>query len=144
MTAMNWKTSENQERLVLTNEKYWKSTFIYYLYAQKNRDENYLWFYPEISDRHIAEIRDVKPDESSKWGHDPMNWISKTGVDHQFDCGKEAYFAKDFALQKFAKSRYRFAKAPSILKRFERDKKREDFEHQKYISNWCKNLINRN
>lgn len=71
MSSMNWKMSENQERLIITNEKYWKSTFIYYLYAQKNREENYLWFYPEISDEHIAEIRDVKPDETSKWGHEP-------------------------------------------------------------------------
>lgn len=71
MTSMNWRLSENQDRLVLTNEKYWKSTAIYYLYAQKNRQENYLWFYPSISDESIAQIRDVRPDETSKWGNDP-------------------------------------------------------------------------
>lgn len=71
MSSFNWRTSEHQERLVHTNEKFWKSTFIYYLYSQKNREENYLWFYPEISDEHIAEIRDVRPDDSSKWGSEP-------------------------------------------------------------------------
>lgn len=67
MSVSTWKNSENQERLVLTNEKYWKSTAIFYLYAQKNREENFLWFYTDISDEHIAEIRDMRPDEGSKW-----------------------------------------------------------------------------
>lgn len=130
MTSMNWRLSENQDRLVLTNEKYWKSTAIYYLYAQKNRQENYLWFYPSISDESIAQIRDVRPDETSKWGNEPENWVSKTGKDHQFDTIKYAYFAKDFALQSFLKTRYRFGKAPSIIRRFEKAKKAEETKQQ--------------
>ena len=36
MTVSNWRMSDNHERLVLTNEKFWKSTAIFYLYSQKN------------------------------------------------------------------------------------------------------------
>jgi hypothetical protein len=137
MTSMNWRKSDNQERLIITNEKFWKSTAIYYLYAQKHKEENFLWFYPDISDEHITEIRDVKPDETSKWGSEPENWISKTGKDHQFDCIKYAYFAKDFALQSLALSRYRFGKAPSIMKRFEkRQKKQEDIQQNEMKKSW--------
>lgn len=49
--------------------------------------------------------------------------------------GKYAYFAKDFALNSLMKSRYRFAKAPSILRRFEQAKKREDIVHQQETNN---------
>lgn len=67
MSSMNWKMSENQERLIIVNEKFYKSTAIYYLYSQKNTEENFLWFYPEISEETLAEIRDMKPDDTSKW-----------------------------------------------------------------------------
>ena len=103
---------------------------MYYLYSQRKTDADYLWLYPEISDEHIAEIRDVRPDESSKWGNEPGNWVPKTGKDHQFDCIKYAYLAKDFMLQSLSKSRYRFGRAPSILRRHERQQKREDALHQ--------------
>lgn len=58
------------------------------------------------------------------------NWVSKTGKDHCFDTIKYAYFAKDFALQSFLKVRYRFAKAPSIIRRFEKVKKAEESKQQ--------------
>lgn len=67
MTSVNWKPSENQERLILTNEKYFKSTLIYYLYSQKNKQENYLYFNPTISEETLAEFKDVQPDNTSKW-----------------------------------------------------------------------------
>ena len=130
MTSATWRVSETQIRLVLTNEKHWRSTTIFYLYSQKNVNEGFLWLYPEISEEHLAEIRDVHPDSSSKWGNEPANWVSKTGKDHLFDVLKYAYFAKDFALQTFMKKRYRFAKAPSILRRFEKQRKREEQEQR--------------
>lgn len=71
MTSMNWRMSENQNRLLLSNERYWKSTAIYYLYSQKNKEENYLWFNPDITDESISEIRDMRPDDSSKWRSRP-------------------------------------------------------------------------
>ena len=135
MTSMNWRLSDNFERLVLTNEKYWKSTAIYYLYAQKNKQEGYLWLYPEISEEHLSEIRDMKPDETSKWGSAPENWQSKTGKDHMFDTVKYAYFAKDFALNSFSRSRFRYGKAPSILRRFDKAARKEAAEHQKETKN---------
>lgn len=67
MSSVNWKPSENQERLILTNEKYFKSTAIYYLYSQKNRQENYLYLKPDISEDSLAELKDLVPDNASKW-----------------------------------------------------------------------------
>jgi len=120
MTSQNWRWSENQQKLLITNEKYYRSTAIYYLYAQKNRQENFLWFYPEIDEEHLAELRDWHPDTSSKWGDEYSNWISKTGKDHLADCLKYAYLARDLACMTFAKTRFRFCKAPSLLRRFEK------------------------
>lgn len=130
MTSAAWRLSDSQERLLLCDEKHWRSAAVYYLYSQRKTDADYLWLYPDISDEHIAEIRDVRPDESSKWGNEPRNWVPKTGKDHQFDCIKYAYLAKDFMLQSLSKSRYRFGRAPSILRRHERQQKREDALHQ--------------
>lgn len=119
MTSQNLKWSENQAKLLLSNEKFYRSTAIYYLYAQKNKTENYLWFYPEIDEDHLAELRDWHPDTSSKWGDQYSNWVSKTGKDHLADCLKYAYLARDLAAQTFKKIRFRFCKAPSLLRRFE-------------------------
>ena len=126
MTSQTWRTSENQSKLVLTNEKHWKSTTIYYLYSQKDTHENFLFFSPDLTEEQLAEIRDVHPDSSSKWGNEPGNWVSKTNKDHLFDVLKYAYFAKDFALTTFMHKRYRFGKAPSILRRFEKQRKIEE------------------
>lgn len=139
MTSMNWKLSENQDGLVLTNEKFWKSTAIYYLYAQKNKQENFLYFNPSISEEALAELKDVVPDNTSKWGNEYSNWISKTGVDHLFDCLKYCYFAREFALNTLSRKRFRFGMAPSILRRFDRAMKKESQSHQDEIrkrSSW--------
>ncbi len=137
LTSVNFKPSDKQERLYIVNEKFYKSTTIYYLYTQKNKEENFLWLYPEIDDEKIAELRDMRPDESSKWGSEPENWVSKTGKDHLFDCLKYAYFAKDYALKYSPKNRYRFAKAPSILKRFESVRRHEArIEQQTTTTSW--------
>lgn len=130
MTSMNWRLSDNQQRLILANEKFWKSTAIFYLYAQKNKQENYLWLFPEIQEEYVKQIRAMKPDPSSKWGDQPENWSSNGEADHLFDCLKYAYLAKDFALQTFASKRYRFGKAPSILRRFEKAKKKQETKQQ--------------
>lgn len=135
MTALNWKLSDNQQRLVITNEKYFKSTAIYYLYSQKNKAENFLFFNPDISEETLAEIRDVVPDNSSKWGDNPSNWVSKTGKDHAFDCLKYAYLAKDIALQLCSRKLYRFGKAPSIMRRFEKMQKKQELKQQQDIRN---------
>lgn len=134
MKAENWKCSENQERLIITNEKFWRSTTIYYLYAQRNREENYLYFYPEISEEHLSQISSVVPDNTSKWGDEYSNWVSKNGNDHIFDCIKYAYLARDFALNSFSSKRYRFLKAPSLLKRFERQIRNENARKQDSVS----------
>lgn len=130
MTSMNWRLSDNQQRLILSNEKFWKSTAIFYLYAQKNKQENYLWLFPEIQEEYVKQLRAMKPDPSSKWGDQPENWSSNGESDHLFDCLKYAYLAKDFALQTFASKRYRFGKAPSILRRFEKAKKKQEIKQQ--------------
>lgn len=67
MTSMNWKLSENQEHLILANEKYFRSLFIYNLYSQRNKQENYFFINPHIEDEYIKQIIGTKPDNTIKW-----------------------------------------------------------------------------
>ena len=135
ITSMNWKMSDNQRNLILSNERFWKSTAIFYLYAQKNKEENYLWINPDIEEEYMKQLRAMKPDNSSKWGDQPENWTSNGEADHIFDCLKYAYLAKDFALQTFALKRYRFGKSPSIARRFEKAKKKQETKQQASTNN---------
>lgn len=140
LTSLNWKPSDNQYHLVITNEKYYKSTTIYYLYSQKNKQENFLWFNPSISEETLAEIRDVVPDNSSKWGDQPANWISKTGKDHAFDCLKYAYLARDMVLQLAEDiSLFRFGKAPSILRCFAQAQRTQEIIQQQEVTQFQDN-----
>lgn len=132
---MTWKMSDNFQKLIIANEKHWKATAIFYLYSQKNKQENYLWFNPEISEETLTEIRAMQPDSSSKWGAEPENWQSKTPESHAFDLVKYCYLAKDFALQSLQKSRFRFGQAPSILRRFDKQKRREEAKQQSETKN---------
>lgn len=67
MTVATWKLSENQERLLLGNEKHWKAMLIHTMYNQRNRNENFFFVNPDISDEVIAQLLDVKPNDGAKW-----------------------------------------------------------------------------
>lgn len=67
MTVATWKLSENQERLLLGNEKHWKAMLIHTMYNQRNRNENFFFVNPDISDEVISQLLDVKPNDGAKW-----------------------------------------------------------------------------
>lgn len=130
MTQANWRFSDNQQRLVISNEKYWKSMAIYHLYSQKNKRENFLFLPPDISDEAVAQLRDVRPDPSSKWGDQPSNWVAKTGKDHLFDVLKYMLLARDVSLQCLFRERYRFGQSPMIVRRFANAQAEQEQEQQ--------------
>ena len=67
LTSMPWKNSDNQEDLVIGNEKYFRSLTIYSLHSQKDRQSNYFFISPDIDEEVIKQIVGVKPDPSQKW-----------------------------------------------------------------------------
>lgn len=67
MTVATWKLSENQERLLLGNEKHWKAMLIHTMYNQKSKESNFFFVNPDISDEVIAQLLDVKPNDGAKW-----------------------------------------------------------------------------
>ena len=67
MASASWKLSDNQKKLAIGNEKYFKVQLIYSLYSQKDRNANYFYIAPGIDDEMIKQIVTVKPDPSQKW-----------------------------------------------------------------------------
>lgn len=121
MSQQNWKMSQHNKKLCLVSAKYFQTQLIYYLYSQKKRHQSYLYFYPSIEDEVIKQIVVVKPDPTKKFGNAPENWQPQSGAQHDwFDVVKMAYFAIDFAIKSFKRDRFRFCKAPQILRRWEK------------------------
>lgn len=131
LTTNNWRMSDNNKKLVLASAKHWQSKLIYQLYSQKKREENYFYFYPEISDEVIKQIVCVKPDPAKKFGDDPANWLPENGAQHDwFDVCKMAYLAVDFAIQTMSKKRWRFCQSPNLHRRWEHVIKHENAAKQ--------------
>ena len=132
MQADLWKTSENFSRLVIGNEKHFRELLIYHLYSQTDREQNYFFISPSVTEDIIAQITCVKPDPSSKWGDQPKNWRAPNDKDdHFFDVCKMAYFAKAFAIASFKRVRWRFGQALSIRRRWEKQAAKQAEVHQK-------------
>lgn len=130
----NWKMSQNNKRLCLVSAKYYQTSLIYYLYSQKKRGQNYLYFYPSIEDDVIKQIVCVKPDPSKKFGHLPQNWQAENGAQHDFfDVVKMAYFAIDFAIKSFKIDRFRFGKSPMIARRWQKQTKKQEQQQIKSV-----------
>lgn len=119
LQTSTWRMSDNNRRLILASAKHFQSILIYYLYSQKKRKENYLYFHPDISDEVLKQIVCVKPDNTKKFGSDPANWMPQGDAVHDFfDVCKMAYVAVDFALQTMSRNRWRFCQSPSIRRRW--------------------------
>jgi len=71
MTTANWRMSENQQKLVLVNEKYFRSLLVYQLYSQKDKHQNFFFISPDISEDFIKQLIGTKPDSASKWRTSP-------------------------------------------------------------------------
>ena len=67
LVSETWRMSETNKRLILAAARKWQAHLIYYLYSQKKRGQNYLYFNPDIKDEVIKEIVCVKPDPSKKF-----------------------------------------------------------------------------
>lgn len=132
LQTANWRVSDNNKRLILANAKSFQSILIYYLYSQKKRKENYLYFHPDIADDVLKEIVCVKPDNSKKFGSDPSNWVPQGDSVHDFfDVCKMAYVALDVAIQTFNIKRWRFGQASLIRRRWAKYIESENQEKQK-------------
>lgn len=121
MSQSNWRMSDNVSKLIIASAKHYQSNLIYYLYSQKKRTENYLYLMPEVTDEVIKQIVCVKPDATKKFGDAPENWEPENGAQHDwFDVLKMAYLAVDVAIASFKRDRWRFCKAPSLQRRWEK------------------------
>ena len=112
----HFKPSTNKERAIDTDAKWWQKEAIYYLYDQKKRDNQYLFFYPGIEKRVIEQILACKPDPNAKFGHYPQNWTFGSRMHDFFDVTKMAFCARDYATQKMRLERFRYCKSPRLLR----------------------------
>ena len=120
LTSETWRMSETNKKLILAAARKLQAHTIYYLYSQKKRGQNYLYFNPETKDEVIKQIVCVKPDPSKKFGDSPERWEPENNAQHDFfDTLKMSYLAVDFAIKTMSRKRWRFCKAPSLLRRWE-------------------------
>ena len=110
----DWKLSENQERLALTNEKVFKAKVVHALYIEHPVK---LWFNPSIDPQYIEEIAAIKPDSKKRFGDLPENYVSTSKSDHAFDLVKYFYFARDYAATYFPPDKFRRLESPLLKKK---------------------------
>lgn len=130
-----YRPSDSVYKGVLVSAIQYQVEAIYYLYSQKKRNSQYLFFYPEIEDRVIDQIAACKPDPNTKWGNQPENWSFENRVHDWFDVTKMACFARQYAIDNLLQKRFRFCKSPRLLRRFEEQKKKEVKQAQEQVKN---------
>ena len=122
MTQMRYKDSSIRKNFLVSAIDY-KVDTIYYLYSQKKRNSQYLFFYDDIEEKYIQQIAAMKPDANSKFGNQPENWSSQNREDHAFDCLKMGYWVRDICIEQeplhLKKERFNYAKSPRLRRRFE-------------------------
>ena len=120
LEACNYRSSNTNNRLMMVAARHYQAVLIYYLYSQKKRGQNYLYFMPGISDDVLKQILAIKPDNSKKHGDAPENWQAENGAVHDFfDVIKMAYFAQQFIIEYLPRNKYRFGQSPAIKRRWE-------------------------
>ena len=121
MTQLRYKPSQRKKNWMVSAVDYKVST-IYYLYSQKKRDGEYL-FFDEMDQKYLNQIGAVKPDPNSKFGHLPQNWTNQNRADHAFDCIKMGYWTRDMIIEEqglhLRKERFCYAQSPRLRKRFQ-------------------------
>ena len=130
-----YRPSDSVYKGVLVSAISYQVEAIYYLYSQKKRNNQFLYFYPDIEQRVIDQIAACKPDPNAKWGNQPQNWTFENRIHDWFDVTKMACFARDYAIDNLLQKRFRFCKSPRLLRRFEEQKKNEVKEAQQEIKN---------
>lgn len=111
-----WKYSENKESLILFREKDYSSDFLYYLYTQDNRGNNYLELPKDASDLLINELAAMRQNEKVHNGHMYENYSHEGRVHDYFDCGKMFLGLLDVAKSELAAKYWRVGELDGIAK----------------------------
>ena len=116
MNENHYESSKHIERSIVADAKWWQKEAIYYLYNQHKRDNQYLFFYPDIEKEVITQILACRPDPNVKWGNLPQNWGFGSRVHDFFDVTKMAFCARDYAMKQLKLQRFRFCKSPRLIR----------------------------
>ena len=133
MTQTRYKASQNVKKNFLVSATHYKVDAIYYLYSQKKRNAQYLFFDQNIEQKYWNEVAAVKPDPNSKFGHHPENWTAQNRQDHSFDCIKMGYWVRDLCIDNLQKKRFNFAQSPRLKRRFEKQLNKQINKTQKEV-----------
>jgi len=104
--GVRWKRNPDNKKLILANPKQFGGDLLYYIYTQNKRDNNYLFFPPDLSDVYIEQISSWKEDKNVKDGDQYENW-KPTGPDHYFDCEKMMLVLIEFARKTLTDKQWR-------------------------------------
>jgi hypothetical protein len=110
-----WRWSETQSKLILAHERDFKSDLLYYIYTQKNRENNYWFLLPEVKDEYIEELAAMQPDETKRDGHIFENYDHNSRVHDFFDTSKMYLVIEEVAIAILDPKHFRCKKA-EILK----------------------------
>ena len=132
---VRYKTSQNLKRSFLVSHLHYKVETIYYLYSQKNRETQYLFFYQDVQQKYLDQIAAMKPDPNAKFGNRPQNWTVENRADHAFDCVKMAFFVRDLCIENLNKDKFNYAQSARLKRRFEKNLKKEVLKTRKEIQN---------
>lgn len=117
--AEPWKISSKSPRMIIVNAKSWQRTLIWHLYQQRSKLSEYLYLPDNLDLKYQKEIICVQPDRTRRSGHLPENWTPEHDAVHDaFDVLKMAYFACDYAIRSFYRSRFRCGTSPAICRRW--------------------------
>ena len=132
---VRYKTSQNLKRSFLVSHLHYKVETIYYLYSQKNRETQYLFFYQDMQQKYLDQIAAMKPDPNAKFGNRPQNFTVENRPDHSFDCIKMAFFTRDLCIENLKKDRFNYVQSPRLKRNFEKNLQKEVLKTRKEIQN---------
>lgn len=122
LQMLPYRPSKDIYRGVLVNANNYQREAIFYLYSQKKRDTEYMFFYPNVEQRVLDQIAACRPDPNIKFGHIPENWTFQNRVHDWFDVTKMAIFTREYLIANSIKTVFRFCKSPRLVKQFNKTK----------------------
>ena len=134
LQSSRYRPSDSVHKGILASAIQYQVEAIYYLYTQKKRNNQYLFFYPNIEKRILDQIAACQAQPNKNWGNQPQNWTFEDRIHDWFDVTKMACFARQYAIDNLLQKRFRFCKSPRLLRRFEEQKKKEVKQAQEQVS----------
>lgn len=133
-----WKPSSSHPRMMIVDAKAYQKVLLFQLYAQKNKETNFLYLPDTLEDETVKEITCVQPDNTRKSGHLYENWAPQGDAVHDaFDVLKMAYFGVEWAIQSLRRERFRIGKSQAILRRWQNSPVRKPAPAQvQHSSGW--------